>query len=528
MFNINRNIYTILIFFLLLIIFLHCDSEKPTEIQQEIKYLPNTPLPLNGETIFSDELILSWKCDKENNFDVYLGSNIYTNIVKIDSNISEATYTINNLLPDKRYYWQILVKYNDTDSAFGPIWSFYTRSNTLLIFNPLPKDNARRLDLEQNLSWNMFSYPSAEINFDVYFDTLPEPGIVSINQSYNSYNPGWLRFNQKYYWKVDAYNNKGDTTRGPIWSFSTYPKSTFIYLPVPEEYASFVQLDQILSWRVSTNLGDQLRYDVYLDTLNEPELVSTNQIDKFYDPGGLLYDKIYYWKINAFNDKGDTAFGGIWQFRAELSYPIYAVLEATQEVYPVNTHRERFRARFDSVYSPTEPINPLSPSSILVQSLYKLIPVNSLVWFGCYLYQWITDYDEKIHFSVSSSYEVPYLSVSSKYPICSPTITKPELFGTLLTSGFEVQWEGNCTDSAIIEFRDVYYNASFKITTINDGIHFITADDLSIFDNILEDWFDLSVTFEKEQNIIGYGYDPRSVIKARTQHTITIIKFVDP
>jgi len=56
--------------------------------------------------------------------------------------------------------------------------------------------------------------------YDVYFGTSSNPPLVSSNQTANYYTPT-LAANQKYYWKVVAKNEIGDSPASDIWSFNT-------------------------------------------------------------------------------------------------------------------------------------------------------------------------------------------------------------------------------------------------------------------------------------------------------------------
>ncbi|MFA5509319.1 MAG: choice-of-anchor J domain-containing protein [Candidatus Cloacimonadaceae bacterium] len=56
--------------------------------------------------------------------------------------------------------------------------------------------------------------------YDVYFGTAANPPLVSSNQAENFYTPT-LAANQKYYWKVMAKNEIGNSPASDIWSFNT-------------------------------------------------------------------------------------------------------------------------------------------------------------------------------------------------------------------------------------------------------------------------------------------------------------------
>jgi len=81
--------------------------------------------------------------------------------------------------------------------------------------DPNPEDNAQDVSLSSALSWS--SYDAVE--FDVYFDVLPEPVFVeTVFQT--SYSPELIP-NTTYYWKIVPRNANGQAEDCPVWSFTT-------------------------------------------------------------------------------------------------------------------------------------------------------------------------------------------------------------------------------------------------------------------------------------------------------------------
>jgi len=79
--------------------------------------------------------------------------------------------------------------------------------------------------------------------------------------------------------------------------------------PSPADGATGVSISADLNWADSS---DATSYDVYFGTTPSPTKVA-NVTGSSYDPGTLDYETLYYWKIVAKNDCGDTE-GPIWQF----------------------------------------------------------------------------------------------------------------------------------------------------------------------------------------------------------------------
>ncbi len=60
--------------------------------------------------------------------------------------------------------------------------------------------------------------------------------------------------------------------------------------------------------------GDNLKYNIYFGTESNPPLIQLQHYDTLFDPGTLLFDTTYYWKIVAYDTKWDSAVGEIWSF----------------------------------------------------------------------------------------------------------------------------------------------------------------------------------------------------------------------
>jgi hypothetical protein len=80
----------------------------------------------------------------------------------------------------------------------------------------------------------------------------------------------------------------------------------------PTNGSILVGLDDNLAWTPGTN---NTKYDVFFDvtpTLTTP--VSSNQVGTSFDPGTLLPNTTYYWRVDAKNVLDDAVTGDLWSF----------------------------------------------------------------------------------------------------------------------------------------------------------------------------------------------------------------------
>jgi len=141
--------------------------------------------------------------------------------------------------------------------------------------NPIPENQQTGVNINTTLSW-IGGDPNENDNviYDIYFGTTSSPPLVEENYMGVNYNPGFLDFGTKYYWKIVAFDSFNASTIGPEWAFTTAnnPPNT------PETPSG------------PTNLG-----------INEPGTYSTSAID----PQGEQVQYRFDWDASGNHDFSD-------------------------------------------------------------------------------------------------------------------------------------------------------------------------------------------------------------------------------
>lgn len=94
--------------------------------------------------------------------------------------------------------------------------------------------------------------------------------------------------------------------------------------PNPENGSTNVDIDADLYWiGGDPDPGDTVTYDVYFGTNNPPPLEISNQSEISYNPGKMIYNTTYYWKIVAWDNLGSSNKSPIWNFTTSstANYP---------------------------------------------------------------------------------------------------------------------------------------------------------------------------------------------------------------
>ena len=291
-------------------------------------YTPSNPDPTDGETDVDLDADLSWTGGDPDGdtvyYDVYFEADDPTPDVLVSEGQTGTTYDPGDLEFGTTYYWQIIAEDEYGASTTGPIWDFTTEINNPpnTPSNPDPDDGETDVELDPILSWTGGDPDGDSVTYDVYFGDSSPPPLVSSGQSGTTYDPGTLDLCTTYYWQIIAEDEHGASTTGPIWDFTTRCNDP-PYIPSnpdPPDGATDVDLDADLSWTGGDPDGDSVTYDVYFGETNPPPQVSWGQEETTYDPD-LEHSTLYYWKIVAEDEFGETTEGPIWNFTTAGNHP---------------------------------------------------------------------------------------------------------------------------------------------------------------------------------------------------------------
>jgi len=173
---------------------------------------------------------------------------------------------------------------------------------------PDPADGQTEVSIFADISWTA---GDGATSHDVYFGTdNPPVSLVADDIIETSYDPGVLDFGAEYFWRVDE-NGPGGPYTGKIWSFTTY--DGMAENPTPADGATGVHINDDLSWTAGE---EATSHEVYFGTDNSPPWVA-NTTDTTYDPGTMVLDATYYWRIDE-NNPYDVITGQVWSFTVGL------------------------------------------------------------------------------------------------------------------------------------------------------------------------------------------------------------------
>ena len=135
-----------------------------------------------------------------------------------------TTYSPGPLEREKVYHWRV-DEFDAGATHKGDVWSFTTPG---AVGNPQPAYSATDVQMNAVLSWTPADSAASD---QLYFGTdkaavrnadtgAPEyKGSVALGAE--SYDSGLLEPDTAYYWRVDEVDGQGNTSKGPLWIFTT-------------------------------------------------------------------------------------------------------------------------------------------------------------------------------------------------------------------------------------------------------------------------------------------------------------------
>jgi hypothetical protein len=177
-------------------------------------------------------------------------------------------------------------------------------------------------------------------------------------QGATTYDPGTLKLAKTYYWRVDEFDAI-ETHKGHVWSFTT---EGAVGNPNPANGAMDVKQTQIITWSPNVFAAS---HELYFGTdknavknadTGSPQYKGTIDLGaESYDPGMLLWDTTYYWRVDEVNDTNpDSPWPGIlWGFTT-ANFLVVDDFESYNDLDPADPDSNRiFNAWIDGYDDPT-------------------------------------------------------------------------------------------------------------------------------------------------------------------------------
>ncbi len=298
---------------------------KKSENLNDPPYPASNPNPIDNSLNNNLIINLSWTGGDPDpgdtvTYNVFFGTN--SNPPNVENVYPLNEYDPGLLKYNTQYYWRI-DSYDDLNAATtGPIWTFTTKDDTppFIPSNPSPANESIDVEIFSNISWTGGDPDGDNVTYDVYFGANSNPPNIISSYENSSYSPGILEYNTQYYWRIDSWDAYNYSSSGPIWTFTTKenPPPIIPYNIIPENESTNIYIDAILSWTGGDPDGDNVTYDVYFGTDQNPIKIISNQTINYYEPEQMETTITYYWRIVTWDSYGKSSISPLWHFKTSI------------------------------------------------------------------------------------------------------------------------------------------------------------------------------------------------------------------
>ena len=184
------------------------------------------PNPADGAEFVDPDVTLSWTPGFGAKLHtVYFGDDYdQVNNATVGVPRGTTTYDPGTLEREKVYYWRV-DEFDGLGTYKGDVWTFTAPG---AVGNPKPAYGATDVQVNAILSWTPAdSAASHQLYFGPDKEAVRTAGAGSPEDKGSktlgaeSYDPGLLEADTAYYWRVDEVDGQGNTSKGPIWIFTT-------------------------------------------------------------------------------------------------------------------------------------------------------------------------------------------------------------------------------------------------------------------------------------------------------------------
>ncbi|MBN2131794.1 MAG: LamG domain-containing protein [Sedimentisphaerales bacterium] len=164
-------------------------------------------------------------------------------------------------------------------------------------------------------------------NFDDVNQATPDDDAFKGNQSETLFAVQNLTPGATYYWRIDEVNDLDSNSpwKGEVWDFHVEP--AIAWAPSPADGGQYVLTDPTLTWEPGLSaLFHTLYIGESFDDVSDATTGGYQIVIATHEPGPLVSDTTYYWRVDEFDATATTHKGEVWSF---TTVPDVAVTDPT-------------------------------------------------------------------------------------------------------------------------------------------------------------------------------------------------------
>ena len=252
------------------------------------------------------------------------------NIIETIEDIEDTSYTSDQieLQPDSEYYWRVKGN-SETDSGeWSEPWSFTTEAEEIdpptRVSLQMPENDEQEVELQPRFVWDEAEsahYYEMQLATDDEFedifyrnDEISDTEIIIDDD---------LSQNQRYYWRVRAGNEAGESEWSAVFSFLTLRmEPDQVALESPIDSTGSIELNPSLTWNAADG-ADYYRIEILEDLENSETLKSIEDIEEeqYELDESLEYFETYHWRVQGYNDEAEGQWSEFSAFITQARIP---------------------------------------------------------------------------------------------------------------------------------------------------------------------------------------------------------------
>lgn len=266
------------------------------------------------------------------------------------------------------YYWRVRAKDDYGQSDWSTPWKFITVIQAPVL--TYPYDNEEDLKTTILFSWEPYSKATA-----YHFQIATDRNFNSIVKEFNNLDSNSVRltgldFFKTYFWRARIKVNNYDGLWSSYRTFTTgLAKPELSY---PLNNAKNVPLDVNLTWkRVSGSKYYKLLIAKDINFQNLLKAADSIENTQF-QLSNLDFNTVFYWKVKAFYDKGESEWSDTWKFETveELSVDSELITTYKFSSYP-NPFTRKLYINYELPGSAYITVQIVNETGLLIQEICK-------------------------------------------------------------------------------------------------------------------------------------------------------------
>lgn len=284
---------------------------------------PQLQQPADGASGLPTEITFDWSgVSGADTYQIQVSDSRNFQTILAQENTPNTSITLSGFDRGERYFWRVragevlltIITYGN----WSDTWSFNTTP-------PLPDapglvspvNGETNVSTSPTLNWNHSE------NAETYRVQLSESESFSTviedlrNVSDSQVQISGLQNGTSYYWRVNAENQTGTGNWSETWAFTTaiHPPPAPNLL-APENGAEDVSTSVMLEWE-SVEEAEMYDFQIALDENFNNLIVNQQGVTSTYYNGSFEEYTVYFWRVRARNQGGDSEWSAVWNFTTE-------------------------------------------------------------------------------------------------------------------------------------------------------------------------------------------------------------------